>query len=168
MHAGPVIIGFDGSPAAERALQAAAALFTPKAALVVFVWEAGRNFEAATLPERALEEPAGAGSLDVGAGFEAERAASDEAQQLAERGAALAREADVLRLRAAGEAKRKDACVILFWLSGGPGHHETWDPKPEAVREDRGPLGAIRTSVPRIQVSELMPVQARNMHQRAL
>ena len=70
--------------------------------------------------------------------------------------------ADVLRLRAAqSPAKRRDTCVILFWLSGGPGHHETWDPKPDAVREYRGPLGAVRTSVPGIQLGELMPLQAR-------
>ena len=24
-----------------------------------------------------------------------------------------------------------DTSVILVWMSGGPGHHETWDPKPE-------------------------------------
>jgi nucleotide-binding universal stress UspA family protein len=108
MRAGPVIIGFDGSPAAEHAVRAAAALFAPKAALVVFVWEAGRGFAAATLPERALEEPAGAGALDVGAGFEAERAAADDARQLAERGAALAREAG---LPAGGQAVVDDATV---------------------------------------------------------
>jgi hypothetical protein len=26
-----------------------------------------------------------------------------------------------------------DPSVILFWMSGGPGHMETWDPKPDAV-----------------------------------
>jgi len=108
MRAGPVLIGFDGSPAAERAVQEAAALLAPKAALVVFVWEAGRGFAAATLPERALEEPAGAGALDVAAGFEAEQAASDNARQLAERGAALAREAG---LQAEGQAVIDDATV---------------------------------------------------------
>ncbi|MGO9919461.1 MAG: DUF1501 domain-containing protein, partial [Isosphaeraceae bacterium] len=41
---------------------------------------------------------------------------------------------DLLRLRAAGEsaAKGRGRSVILFWLSGGPGHMETWDPKPDA------------------------------------
>lgn len=51
--------------------------------------------------------------------------------------------------------------VILFWLSGGPGHMETWDPKPQAPAEYRGPFGAIATSVPGIQFGELMPEQAR-------
>ncbi len=77
--------------------------------------------------------------------------------------------ADLLRLRGAGPAsRRKDTCVILFWLSGGPGHMETWDPKPDAVREFRGPLGAIRTSVPGIHFGELLPAQARLMHRLAV
>ena len=37
------------------------------------------------------------------------------------------------RLREAGAAALgKETSVILFWLSGGPGHMETWDPKPDA------------------------------------
>lgn len=75
--------------------------------------------------------------------------------------------ADVLRLRAAGPPPR-DTSVILFWLSGGPGHMETWDPKPEAPAEYRGPFRAIPTSVPGIQVGELLPGQARLMDRLAL
>ena len=51
--------------------------------------------------------------------------------------------------------------VILVWMSGGPGHHETWDPKPDAVSQYRGPFGAIRTSVPGILFSETCPEQAK-------
>jgi hypothetical protein len=47
MHAGPVIIGFDGTPASVGAVRESAALTGPRAALVVVVWEAGRNFELA-------------------------------------------------------------------------------------------------------------------------
>lgn len=90
MRSGPVIIGFDGAPAAERAVREAAALFAPRRALVVVVWEAGRAFEAATLPAKALEPPA---MLDMRGGFEAEKAAGEAAQRVAEQGAALAREA---------------------------------------------------------------------------
>lgn len=70
--------------------------------------------------------------------------------------------ADVLRLQAQGAVNpaRRDASVILFWLSGGPGHMETWDPKPDAPAEYRGPLRAIATSVPGVQFGELMPEQA--------
>jgi uncharacterized protein (DUF1501 family) len=77
--------------------------------------------------------------------------------------------ADLLRARAQARAgAARDTCVILFWLSGGPGHMETWDPKPDAVAEFRGPLGAIRTSVPGIQFGELLPAQARLMHRLAV
>jgi nucleotide-binding universal stress UspA family protein len=87
---GPVVIGFDGTPASALAVREAGALFAPRAALVVFVWEAGRSFEDATLPEQAVEAP---GVVDLGTAFAVERAASDEAQQVADQGAALAREA---------------------------------------------------------------------------
>lgn len=53
-----------------------------------------------------------------------------------------------------------DTAVILVWMSGGPGHHETWDPKPDAVSQYRGPFGAISTNVPGIQFSEMLPEQA--------
>jgi uncharacterized protein (DUF1501 family) len=77
--------------------------------------------------------------------------------------------ADLWRLRSAGaDTGRKDTCVILFWLSGGPGHMETWDPKPDAVAEFRGPLGAIRTSVPGVQFGELLPASAQWMHKLAV
>lgn len=76
---------------------------------------------------------------------------------------------EFFRLQAAtNPVLRRDAAVILFWLSGGPGHMETWDPKPEAVAEFRGPFGAIRTSVPGIQFGELLPEQARVAHKLAV
>lgn len=89
-RSGPVIVAFDGSPSSERALREAAALFTPRRALVVVVFEAGRAFEAATLPVKALEPAA---ILDVRGGFEAEKAALDAAQRRADQGAEMARQA---------------------------------------------------------------------------
>ncbi len=76
----------------------------------------------------------------------------------------------LLQLRAEGAVRSADAdkSVILFWLSGGPGHMETWDPKPAAPAEYRGPLGAIPTSLPGVQFGELMPEQARLMDQLAV
>lgn len=77
--------------------------------------------------------------------------------------------ADLLKLQAAGAAdSRADTNVILFWLSGGPGHMETWDPKPEAPVEYRGPLGAIGTSLPGVAFGELLPQQAGSMDQLAI
>ena len=71
--------------------------------------------------------------------------------------------ADLSRLKADGavRASASDTSVILFWLSGGPGHLETWDPKPQAPKEYRGPFGAIETNVAGIQFGELMPKQAK-------
>lgn len=65
-------------------------------------------------------------------------------------------------LTAGGSARpADDTSVILIWMSGGPGHHETWDPKPSAVSQFRGPFGAISTSIPGVQFSETCPEQAR-------
>ncbi len=70
---------------------------------------------------------------------------------------------DLLRARAAQRlpSLSSDTNVILFWMSGGPGHMETWDPKPEAVDQYRGPFGAIKTNVPGIQFGELLPEHAK-------
>ena len=52
-----------------------------------------------------------------------------------------------------GRAKQ----VILLFLSGGPPQHETFDPKPLAPAEIRGPFKPISTNIPGIQFSELLP-----------
>ncbi|MDA0284590.1 MAG: DUF1501 domain-containing protein [Planctomycetota bacterium] len=59
-----------------------------------------------------------------------------------------------------GLAFGKAKSVILFWLSGGPPQHETWDPKPDAPAEIRGEFGAISTRTPGYFVGELMPKTA--------
>src|SRR5689334_7887638 len=70
--------------------------------------------------------------------------------------------ADLLRLQSArAAAPARGTSVILFWLSGGPGHMETWDPKPDAVAQFRGPFGATRTRVPGVLFGELLPETAR-------
>lgn len=53
-------------------------------------------------------------------------------------------------------APRAKACIIL-WMTGGPPQHETWDPKPDAPSEIRGPFGSIATALPGVRVGELMP-----------
>jgi nucleotide-binding universal stress UspA family protein len=106
MHSGPVIIGFDGSPASVQAIHEVAALLAPRETLVVVVWEAGRAFEIAALPERTLEAPPA--NLDIRYAFEAEKAAYETAQRVAERGAALAKEAG---LQADGLAVADDMTV---------------------------------------------------------
>ena len=47
--------------------------------------------------------------------------------------------------------------VIFLYLAGGPPQHETFDPKPNAPKEIRGPFKPISTNVPGIQFCELLP-----------
>lgn len=58
--------------------------------------------------------------------------------------------------------------VILLWLWGGPSHLETFDPKPDAPIEYRGPFESIATSVPGIRIGELLPKLAQRAHQYAI
>src|SRR5947208_732235 len=54
---------------------------------------------------------------------------------------------------AAPKGGREPACIFVF-LSGGPSHFETFDPKPAAPLNIRGPYGVIDTNVPGVRVSE--------------
>jgi uncharacterized protein (DUF1501 family) len=77
---------------------------------------------------------------------------------------------ELLKVRASAAASGEGAgkSVVLFWLSGGPGHMETWDPKPDAPAQFRGPLGAIATSLPGTHLGNLLPEQARRMDRLAI
>lgn len=91
MSPGPVVIGFDGTPASERAVRESAGLLAPRPVLVVVVWEAGRAFELATGPAVGLEmSPA---ALDVRTAAELDKAMYEAAQETAQHGAAIAGEA---------------------------------------------------------------------------
>ena len=77
--------------------------------------------------------------------------------------------ADLLRLRAAGTPATGPARSVLFlWLWGGPAHLDTWDPKPDAPLDYRGPFSPIATSVPGIRIGELFPQIAQQMHRLAI
>jgi hypothetical protein len=54
--------------------------------------------------------------------------------------------------------------VILLWMRGGPSHIDMWDPKPNAPVEYRGEFGTINSSVPGIQLGDLLPQTAKIMH----
>jgi|TARA_B100001964_G_scaffold89988_1_gene101115 hypothetical protein len=56
--------------------------------------------------------------------------------------------------------------VILFWNSGGMSHLDTWDPKPG--RPVQGEFNPIKTSVPGMEISEIFPELAKQMHNAAL
>src|SRR5262249_12962631 len=47
--------------------------------------------------------------------------------------------------------------VIFLWLWGGPAHLDTWDPKPNAPLDFRGPFASIPTRTPGVLVCELFP-----------
>lgn len=51
---------------------------------------------------------------------------------------------------------RARSCILLF-LMGGPPQHSTWDPKPDAPANIRGPIEPIATATPGIHMGELMP-----------
>ncbi|WP_406700473.1 DUF1501 domain-containing protein [Singulisphaera sp. Ch08] len=62
---------------------------------------------------------------------------------------------EVLRLRAhAGENPPGLKNCILIWLDGGPSHLETFDLKPDAPAEVRGPYRPIATNVPGLMIGE--------------
>ncbi|MFO0870770.1 MAG: DUF1501 domain-containing protein [Pirellulales bacterium] len=70
--------------------------------------------------------------------------------------------AGLLQGRARAERQSGEpTAIILVWLRGGASHLETFDPKPEAPSEFRGPFGAIDTCVPGIRLGELLPRLAR-------
>jgi len=70
-------------------------------------------------------------------------------------------------VRAAETPARKKACILL-WMDGGPSHHDTFDPKPDAPADVRGELKAINTSVPGIQITEKFPRFAGHMQHAAI
>ena len=67
-----------------------------------------------------------------------------------------------------GVATRSERSVILILLVGGPSQLETWDPKPDAPAEVRGPFRSIATRCPGIRICEHLPRMAARMHRLAL
>ena len=75
---------------------------------------------------------------------------------------------DLLAAQAASGQAPPDTSVILFWMWGGPSQLETWDMKPDAPSEYRGPFSPIATNVPGLEICELFPRQARQAHRFSL
>lgn len=88
MHSGPVLIAFDGSVAALRALRAAAELMAPRPGLVAVVWEAGAAYDLAAIPSAGLDLPPA--QLDFRRAAELDQALYADALELARHGAAIA------------------------------------------------------------------------------
>src|SRR5215207_7214086 len=78
---------------------------------------------------------------------------------------------DLLRARSAAApakgAGRAKSCILLF-MGGGPPQMDTFDLKPDAPAEVRGELKPIATTVPGLDISEQMPLLAKQMHRCAV
>jgi hypothetical protein len=76
---------------------------------------------------------------------------------------------DLFALKASGAVRDdKDINVILLFLVGGPSQLDTWDMKPEAPSEIRGPYKAISTNVDGVRISEIFPRMARHADKYSL
>jgi uncharacterized protein (DUF1501 family) len=67
--------------------------------------------------------------------------------------------ADLHRLGA--DDTTKDVNCILLFLVGAPGQLDTWDLKPDAPSDVRGPFRPIKTNVPGVEICEHFPRMAR-------
>jgi uncharacterized protein (DUF1501 family) len=75
-------------------------------------------------------------------------------------GLSMAKFAQLQAMGAAPKGNSDKACIMIFNL-GAPSQLDTWDMKPDAPREIRGPFKPIRTNNPDIQISEIFPMQAK-------
>jgi hypothetical protein len=66
----------------------------------------------------------------------------------------------------AEQIKAKQKRILNIFLHGGVSQLETWDPKPNT--DTGGPFRAISTSVSGLQICELLPYTARQMHHLAV
>src|SRR5579859_7668208 len=64
------------------------------------------------------------------------------------------------KVESKGKAFGAAKSVIMLFLQGGPSHIDIWDPKPNAPSNVRGDFKPIKTKVPGIEVSEVMPMLA--------
>jgi hypothetical protein len=76
--------------------------------------------------------------------------------------------ADSLRLQADSKPRGSDINCILLFLIGGPSQLDTWDLKPEAPDNVRGPFKPAKTNVPGIEISEHFPLMSKMADRWAL
>src|SRR6266849_1526375 len=70
---------------------------------------------------------------------------------------------DFLRLKAAGAVapNGRGKSVIMICLGGGPSHLDTYDMKPDAPSEFRGEFHPVKSNVPGMYLTEMLPQQAK-------
>jgi hypothetical protein len=74
----------------------------------------------------------------------------------------------LLRAEAQSGIRPSQKSIIMIFLSGGPPHQDMVDLKPDAPAEIRGEFKPIATSVPGIQICELLPGMAKMMDRLAI
>lgn len=118
-----VVIAFDGSPAARRAIEEAARVFRSSHVLVVTIWEEGLAY---ATPPAPLDGMAMAPVVDPGVALEVDRSVHDHADRVSSEGAALAKslgleaqplavpdERDVARTILAVADKHQAAAIVV-------------------------------------------------------
>jgi nucleotide-binding universal stress UspA family protein len=90
-RSGPVLIGFDGTPAAEHAIREGGPLLSGRTAVVMVVWKQGLGLELGALPASDVGLPPG--TVDVQTALEIDRELLRAAESQSQRGVAIAREA---------------------------------------------------------------------------
>ena len=66
-----------------------------------------------------------------------------------------------LQALGAVEKGNDEKSVIMIFNLGAPSQLDTFDLKPDAPREIRGPFKPIRTASPEIDISEMFPLHAK-------
>jgi hypothetical protein len=74
---------------------------------------------------------------------------------------------NLAHLQAAQPTGDGPSCILLF-LVGGPSQLDTWDLKPNAPGNIRGPFKPIPTTVPGIDICEHFPLMARHAQRLAI
>src|SRR4051812_11769878 len=72
-------------------------------------------------------------------------------------GLSMSKFAQLQAMGAVAKGNDEKSCIMIFNL-GAPGQIDTWDMKPDAPREIRGPFKPIKTNNPDIQISEIFPL----------
>ncbi|MDB5308960.1 MAG: Sulfatase [Gemmataceae bacterium] len=72
------------------------------------------------------------------------------------------------RAEAPGIAAPKAKRCILLWMQGGPSHHDTFDPKPDAPAEVRGEFATVPTTLPGVRFVEHVPLLAKQTDRLAV
>lgn len=75
-------------------------------------------------------------------------------------GLSLSKFAELEALGAVAKGNDEKSAILIFNL-GAPSQLDTWDMKPNAPSEIRGPFKPIKTNSPEIQISEIFPLHAK-------